>query len=165
MSREDEGTDHQASIWTVFVEGALRYPSSWILGDGMAVSVWIPPGGSELTDEQEHRLRDRIGETLGARASRFFEVLQLMEDAHPRSVDHYYLSLLGTNPDFRGRGIGMQLLSHDLTTIDRVHLPVYLESSNPDNDERYKGVGFQPTGSFQAPDGGPRVTTMWRAAR
>ena len=110
MSREDGGTDHHQQIWTIFVEGALRYPSSWILGRGAAVSVWIPPGGSELSDEQENRLHDCVASALGPRASRFFHVLQLMEEAHPRSVDHYYLSLLGTHPDHRGQGLGMHLL-------------------------------------------------------
>ena len=165
MSREDNRTEHQALIWTIFVEGALRYPHSWILGNGAAVSVWIPPGGSELSDEQEQRLRDCVAETLGPMASQFFEVLRLLEEAHPRSVDHFYLSLLGTHPDFRGGGKGMQLLIHDLAIIDTIHVPVYLESSNSANNERYKGVGFEPAGSFQTPNGGPRVTTMWRSAR
>lgn len=88
-----------------------------------------------------------------------------MEEAHPRDADHFYLSLLGTNPQFRGRGLGMKLLAHDLAIIDRSHSPAYLESSNVANDERSRSAGFEPRGSFQAPDGGPSVTTMWRGAR
>jgi hypothetical protein len=44
-------------------------------------------------------------------------------------------------------------------------MPAYLESTNPANDERYKGVGFEPIGEFSYPGGGPVVTTMWRPAR
>jgi GNAT superfamily N-acetyltransferase len=165
MSREDGRTDHHELIWELFVEGALRYRSSWILGNGSAVSVWIPPGGSEMSDEQENRLLECVKASLGPRAIRFNEVLRLMGEAHPRSVDHYYLSLLGTDPDHRGQGLGMKLLDHDLATIDLQSCPAYLESSNPANNERYKRVGFEIVGSFQAPDGGPLVTTMWRSAR
>jgi hypothetical protein len=49
--------------------------------------------------------------------------------------------------------------------IDAEGLPAYLESSNPANNDRYGGVGFQAVGEFAYPGGGPVVTTMWRPAR
>jgi GNAT superfamily N-acetyltransferase len=88
-----------------------------------------------------------------------------MEDSHPRDEDHFYLSLLGTYPNSRGKGVGMQLLSHDLDLIDAQHRAAYLESSNPNNDDRYQSAGFEAFGQFRAPNGGPTVTTMWRSAR
>jgi GNAT superfamily N-acetyltransferase len=165
MSRDDQRTDHIPRIWSLFVDGALRYPNSWILGDGEAVSVWIPPGGSEMSVDQERCFRDCVNETLLDRANRFFELLEQIEDSHPRDVTHYYLSLLGTHPNSRGRGVGMQLLSHDLDLIDAEHSSAYLESSNSNNDNRYRSVGFETLGTFEVPNGGPKVTTMWRSAR
>lgn len=118
-----------------------------------------------MTPEQEERLEDLALECLGPRANTYFEVLERLELAHPRSEVHYYLSLLGTHPDQRGRGIGMWLLQHDLELIDAEHVPAYLESSNPANNVRYERVGFEPVGEFSAPNNGPVVTTMWRTAR
>ena len=83
----------------------------------------------------------------------------------PRNEDHFYLSLIGTHPDHRGAGIGMGLLRENLALIDREGAPAYLESSNPANLARYQSVGFERCGSFQLPDDGPEVTTMWRPAR
>ncbi len=165
MSRDDKRNHHNSLIWALFVDGALRYSSSWIFGNGEAVSVWISPGGSEMSADQESRLRDCVNETLGDRASRFFDLLAQMEDSHPRDEDHFYLSLLGTYPNSRGKGVGMQLLSHDLDLIDAQHRAAYLESSNPNNDDRYQSAGFEAFGQFRAPNGGPTVTTMWRSAR
>ena len=34
-----------------------------------------------------------------------------MERAHPDEAPHYYLSLLGTHPAQRGKGLGMALLA------------------------------------------------------
>jgi hypothetical protein len=59
----------------------------------------------------------------------------------------------------------MALLEHDLELIDAEGFPAYLESSNPANNDRYAGVGFQVVGQFGYPGGGPVVTTMWRGAR
>lgn len=69
------------------------------------------------------------------------------------------------HPDHRGKGIGMRLLAHGLERIDAEHLPAYLESSNPANNDRYATAGFERHGEFQYPGGGPVVTTMWRPAR
>ncbi len=163
LARPDGRTDHQAGFWRLLLEGAFAYDDTWIVGGGEATSVWIPPGGIEVSAELEGRIGEFITEHLGPRADEVFELLNRFEEAHPRDVDHFYLSLLGTHPDHRGHGIGMSLLAHDLELIDLLHAPAYLESSNPANDDRYVSVGFEPIGRFEAPGGGPVVTTMWRS--
>jgi GNAT superfamily N-acetyltransferase len=165
MMRPGKGTEHQLKFWLPFVDGALRYPCTWLAGDGEAVSVWIPPGGSEMTAEQEEHLAELAAEYLGPAADDYLELLALFDAAHPRDEPHYYLTLLGTHPDHRGRGIGMGLLAHDLELIDAEGLPAYLESSNPANNRRYATLGFEPNGEFSYPRNGPKVTTMWRAGR
>jgi GNAT superfamily N-acetyltransferase len=136
-----------------------------LAGDGEAAALWIPPGGAELTPEQEARVVELVKVTFGPSSNTFLELLDRFSAAQPKTEPHYYLTLLGTHPDHRGHGIGMRLLAHNLALIDREHMPAYLESTNPANDERYKGVGFEPIGKFSYPGGGPVVTTMWRAAR
>ena len=39
MRRDDGSTDHHARLWRVFVDGALRYPGTFIVADGAAVAV------------------------------------------------------------------------------------------------------------------------------
>ena len=104
-------------------------------------------------------------EYLGSAVDDYLELLTRFDAAHPRDEPHYYLSLLGTHPDHRGKGIGMALLEHDLALIDADGFPAYLESSNPANNHRYAGVGFEEVGEFSYPGGDPLVTTMWRPAR
>jgi hypothetical protein len=45
---------------------------------------------------------------------------------------------------------------------DAIDMPAYLESTNPGNLQRYASVGFEVFGTFDLPDDGPTVTTMWR---
>ena len=165
MALPDGGTAHHGEFWRLFIEGPLRYPWTWLTGGGEATSVWIPPDGTEMTPDQEERLADLATHRLGPTADAYQELLSRFEAAHPRAEPHYYLSLLATHPDHRGKGIGMRLLAHGLKQIDAEHLPAYLESTNPANNRRYASAGFEPHGEFCYPGGGPVVTTMWRPAR
>jgi GNAT superfamily N-acetyltransferase len=165
LARPDGGTAHHAAFWRLFVAGALRYPFTWLTSGGEATAVWIPPGGTEMTAEQEQRLADLAAGHLGPAADFYLELVSRFEAAHPRTEPHYYLSLLGTHPDHRGKGIGMRLLARNLEQLDAEHVAAYLESTNPANDRRYASVGFEPHGEFGYPGGGPAVTTMWRPAR
>src|SRR5450759_5191087 len=40
-------------LWGLFVEGAMRYPWVWLTPGNTATSVWIPPNGTDLSEEQE----------------------------------------------------------------------------------------------------------------
>jgi GNAT superfamily N-acetyltransferase len=150
--------------WRFLVTSALRYPWAWIADDYAAVSVWIPPGGVELTVEEEAAIEPLLNELIGARATEVLELLERFEDAHPTDRPHYYLSLLATHPDHRGKGLGMALLADSLTRIDAEGMPAYLESSNSANDPRYEREGFTRIGRFMRPDGEVSVSTMWRDA-
>ena len=165
LARPDGGDGHHAAFWRQFVEGALRYPWTWLTVGGGATTLWIPPGETEMTPEQEHRLAGLAAEYLGPAADNYVELLGRFEAAHPHAEPHYFLTLFATHPGHRGQGIGMRLLAHDLELIDAERMPAYLESSNPANNRRYASVGFEPHGEFSYPGGGPVVTTMWRPAR
>jgi ribosomal protein S18 acetylase RimI-like enzyme len=148
--------------WRFYVRSALRYPSTWVLDGYAAAAVWIPPGGSELTDEDEERIEPLLAELVGPRTEDVIELLERFEESHPAERPHYYLSLLGTHPNHRGRGLGMALLTRNLADLDAEGTPAYLESTNPDNDKRYERLGFVKVGEFSTPDGRHPVSTMWR---
>jgi len=151
--------------WEFCVNGALRYPWVFKTQRCEVVSVWIPPSGSEFTDEDTRRVPSFLQEFAGSRAAAVAELLERFDHAHPRREPHYYLSLLATADKHRGRGLGMALLGENLARIDAMGSPAYLESSNPLNNHRYEALGFVSVTRFQAPDNGPIITGMWRASR
>jgi GNAT superfamily N-acetyltransferase len=153
------------ALWTLLLEGSVGYGWVWTTSEVGAATVWIPPGCPELPEPQEAQLEPMLQELVGARSTLVMEVFECFEAAHPRNLDHYYLSLLGTHPDHRGHGTGMALLADNLATVDAEGMPAYLESTNPVNLDRYRSVGFEVTGQFDLPEDGPAVTTMWREPR
>lgn len=152
-------------FWALHVTNALRYPNVLRTNNFEAVSVWIPPNGTEVSAEDEEIFPEFINELVGDRSGEVLELLQKFDDSHPHEEPHYYLSLLATRNESRGQGIGMALLREGLERIDAENMPAYLESSNPINDHRYESVGFTAVTSFQAPGNGPTVTGMWRPRR
>ena len=148
--------------WRFYIVSALRYPTVRVSGDYAAVAVWIPPGGTELTEEGESQAEPLLEELAGPRAGEIMELLERFEEAHPPDPEHWYLSLLGVHPSRRGEGLGMGLLAQHLEQIDAEGVPAYLESSNPANDRRYEGLGFRRVGEFSTPKGEHTVGTMWR---
>ncbi len=151
-------------LWGLLVRGALRYPWVWLSPGSTATSVWIPPDGTELSDEQEAALEQAVVDMLGTQAPRVLRALELFDRAHPRDVPHFFLTLLGTRAELRGQGHGLGLLAHNLRKIDETGRPSYLEASNPANVPLYERFGFVVRGSFTLPEGGPEVFTMWRDA-
>jgi len=161
---EQRRFDQHLQLWSLFLVGSVEYGWVWVTDRVEAVALWIPPGCDELPPPYEDRLAPLGVELLGERAGLLMEVFDAFETAHPRTAEHFYLSLLGTDPSQRGRGIGMALLRDTLARIDELGAPAYLESSNPTNNERYASVGFERHAEFALPADGPAVTTMWRRA-
>jgi len=157
-----EGLD---DLWRLLVASAMRYSWVWVADDYAAASVWIPPAGTELTAEEEASLGPMLEGRIGPRAAEVLALFERMEHTHPDGPPHYYLSLLGTHPDHRGKGLGMALLADNLAKIDSEGMPAYLESSNPENDPRYERLGFVRVGEFERPDGRLTCSTMWREPR
>ncbi len=90
--------------------------------------------------------------------------LSTVEKRHPASPPHYYLAVLGTDPDLQGKGIGSSLLKPVLDMCDRDGVGAYLESSKEQNIAFYARHGFEKTGEVRLP-GGPTVWPMWRDPR
>lgn len=154
-----------SALWRLFVTSGQRH--SWVLvtDNVESAAVWVPPGEAELTHDEEAGFEEFIVGVAGREvADGVLAIFELLEAARP-SAPHFYLSLLATHDDHRGKGLGMGLLTENLARIDAVGAAAYLESCNPANHKRYASVGFTALDDISIPATGHVVTTMWRAAR
>lgn len=162
-----DGADPSAVFtwWSTLLTSALRYRWLRVTGNSESVALWIPPGGTELTPEEEEGMGTIIDALGNQRRALFPEILRLFDSNHPREEPHFYLSLWGTHAEHRGGGFGGALIRDNLAEIDGLHMAAYLESTNDANLARYERLGFERSGGFTLPADGPAVTTMWRPAR
>ena len=159
-----DGESDLRPFWRLYVAGAHRYDTVFAGADAGTVSVWLPPGGTELSPDQEadmHRVAEQL--LTPARVTALLELWDRFDEHHPQGEPHAYLSLLATRPDLAGHGYGQAHLAAALAHWDAAGVPTYLESTNPRNDQRYARQGYVPIGGFEAVLDDAVVTTMWRA--
>jgi GNAT superfamily N-acetyltransferase len=156
-------SEQHADLFGLYVDSALPRGGVWMSDErASAAAVFTHPGEPELNEDSEARVEPFMRESLGAHAPAALETVHRFEVAIPKDKTFYYLSLLGTRADSRGRGVGMGLLAELTALADQEGQPTYLESSNPANDRRYERLGFKAQGRFTTPDDLHSVTTMWR---
>ena len=157
--------DQHRLLWGLFLHSAIPHGWVWMTDDGGAASLWIPPGEAELSEADEARIEPLVRDLVGSHADDVLALFERFDANHPRQAQHFYLSLLGTHPEHRGKGKGMGRLAENLARIDELRLPAYLESSNRTNDRRYERLGFVEVSEFAVPGDGPTVGCMWRDPR
>ena len=83
--------------------------------------------------------------------------------ARPRDR-HWYLQLLGVDPDAQGTRVGSALVQAHLATIDEQGLPAYLETT-VENVGFYARLGFEVCGEIVIHPSAPREYSLVREAR
>ena len=142
------------------VRGLLAQGETYTTDDLAGAACWAPPGRWESPRLETLAFTLRLLPLLRRRAPLVARGWAKIEAEHPHEP-HYYLALLGTDPEAQGRGVGSALLRPVLDDCDRNEIPAYLESSNERNLRFYARHGFRVTGAIALPEG-PRLWFMWR---
>ena len=125
-------------------------------------ALWAPPGKWRLGIVQQLMMLPKLAKVTSWK--RFLMVsngFTALERKHPEAP-HYYLAVLGVDPEMQGRSLGGQLMRPVLDKCDSEHMPAYLESSKEKNVPLYERNGFKVTEKYQVPNGGPPMWLMWR---
>jgi ribosomal protein S18 acetylase RimI-like enzyme len=142
----------------------LRHQEVYVAGEGVAAAMWDPPGTWRPSPVDLIRVFSGLAPFMLSGLVRGFRVQTLLERKHPR-VGHFYLAVLGTDPEHQNRGIGSALLRHVLVRCDAEGIPAYLEASSEDNRRLYLRHGFTVSEEIVLPGGGPPMWLMWREPR
>ncbi|MHB8241820.1 MAG: GNAT family N-acetyltransferase [Solirubrobacteraceae bacterium] len=142
----------------------LVHKEVWTNPGLTSAALWMPPGRWKTTLRQDAALVSSfLNPRLLVRLPFLAIGLSGVQRQHPRTPPHWYLSLLGTDPDAQGSGFGSAVLQPALRRCDSEGVGAYLESSKPRNLDFYARYGFRITGELQLPRG-PKMWPMWRDA-
>ncbi len=124
-------------------------------------AIWDPPGTWSVGVGEQIALLPRALRIWGRRLPRALLTLARLEAAHPKA-GHFYLAVLGVDPESQGRGLGSALMFPVLQRCDAERIPAYLEASAPRNRDLYLRHGFEVTREFRVGSGAPPIWGMWR---
>jgi ribosomal protein S18 acetylase RimI-like enzyme len=169
LVRQDERRS-QRMEWTFDV--MLRRLSSdlnetYTNADLTGGALWKRPGEFKLPLGQQLQLLPAFARSMGwSRIPAFLKLLQHMEALHERLAPepHFYLFVLGVDPDEQRRGLGSQLLAPVLSLCDRDRKRSYLETSREENLPFYVRQGFEVAQIVERP-GWPKFWLMLREPR
>jgi ribosomal protein S18 acetylase RimI-like enzyme len=140
----------------------IAHREVWTVDDLGSAALWAPPGRWQTTLRQDAALARCLAHPrVLARLPLLAFGLRGVQRRHPHAPPHWYLSLVGTDPDARGRGLGSAVLAPVLAQCDRDGVAAYLESSKERNVDFYARHGFRVTEEVRLPRG-PRMWPMWR---
>jgi ribosomal protein S18 acetylase RimI-like enzyme len=140
------------------LEYGLRYGHATESHAGGAVSVWSPPGRpiSMVGMIRSGILRVPFGVGFGPFVL-FVGANGIMERIHKQHVPepHWYLLVVGVDPELQGRGVGSALIREGLSRADAAACPCYLETSDERNVAFYERYGFRVLAKASLGTGGP----------
>jgi len=140
--------------------GSFEHGTAYVPVDLSGAALWLPPGVHPNDEALETAMRD------GATPEHLDDLLstfEKMEQSHPEEP-HWYLTVIGVDPNAQGSGLGGALMRHAVARCDHEGALAYLESSNPRNIALYERHGFQKMGEIQV-GAAPLVTPMVRRPR
>ncbi len=146
----------------------LPLGETWVArtsGRIVGAALWVPPGKMPRSSRRELALQLRIGRLLlrGRHRRVGMSLLTEVDRRHP-TEHHWYLSVLGVDPEFKGTGVGGMLLRSILERADAEGVPVYLETQREENLAYYSRFEFTERDKISVKDS-PPVWTMWREPR
>jgi ribosomal protein S18 acetylase RimI-like enzyme len=151
------------------VRYGVLYCQSYATSGLEGVALWVSPEQGELTLWRMIRcgaltLYFNVGRKIVSRMNSFFDY---SGKVHHRLAPfpHWYLGLIGVDPEFQGRGYASALIKPMLAQIDKEHLPCYLETANEKNVPVYEHYGFEVVESGTIPSSSVNYWAMLRAKR
>jgi ribosomal protein S18 acetylase RimI-like enzyme len=134
--------------------------TAYLSADFCGAALWLPPGVHPDDEALKKVFRDT------AKHEHLDDLLATFEKMDEWNPDepHWYLPLIGVEPNAQGRGLGGALMRHAVARCDQEDAVAYLESSNPRNISLYERHGFEVMGEIQV-GSAPPVTPMLRQPR
>lgn len=138
----------------------MKHDEIYTTDDLVGAAIWAPPGKWKQGGMDIVRGLPTFLSVLRGRLPTVLQGLSLIEKRHAKEP-HYYLAVLGTEPDYQGKGVGSATMGPILERCDLEGIGAYLESSKERNVPYYRRHGFEVTEEVTLPKG-PPLWLMWR---
>jgi ribosomal protein S18 acetylase RimI-like enzyme len=137
--------EYLPSFVKAFAGAAFEHRSADFVDGYSAAALWLPPGIHPDDDALFTLLRHSVPERDQPGV---FALFEQMDGNHP-AEPHWYLPMIGVDPEQQGKGYGSALLQHALARCDADGKLAYLESTSLKSLRLYERHGFELLGTIQ----------------
>lgn len=153
-------------VFDVLLRSRLRVGDEILTTSGLdGAALWASPDNWDTTGVEQLRLGVPMLWLHRGSLRRAQTIFAVAHRAHPKTEPHWFLSVLGVDPQAQRTGVGSALLRPVLDRCDEQGLPAYLETARPENVAFYSRHGFTVIDECDVPDSGPHLWFLWRAPR
>jgi ribosomal protein S18 acetylase RimI-like enzyme len=151
----------------ISVRYGLRYGQVYTTSERLeGIAVWVPPGKWAMT-LHGLLLSGTLNPIIKMGLKTELKMMPLdkfMEDKHRELAPfpHWYLALLGVDPQYQKQGYASKLLRPMLDKIDSDNMPCFLETDSEKNYLMYQHFGFEIIDEYVLPKAGIRLWAMLR---
>ena len=129
----------------IFGANAFEHDTCYYADAFAGVALWLPPDVHASDDEMGKLLHQTVPKE---NQEHVFAVLEQMGSYHPIEP-HWYLPMIGVDPNQQGKSYGSALMKHALVRCDREKKLAYLETANQRNVPLYERLGFEVVATIQ----------------
>jgi ribosomal protein S18 acetylase RimI-like enzyme len=152
--------------FSVLMRYGFLFGSVWTTSGALVgVAICLPPG-LEMTQESPAQAGfNRLSALIGAEAvGRFGWILDYLETVHHHVLPpkHWYVMVVGVEPEHQGQGVGSALMRPILDRADADGLPCCLDTAHVRNVSFYQRLGFRVLVETVEPESGLRLWTLCR---
>ncbi len=126
------------------------------------VTLWRAPRKAEISMLTMIRHTFPLLGAFGLSLGRAMAIGDAIDAHHPKGFDFSYLHYAAVRPEDQGKGWGGAAIREGITRAEADRLPIYLETATPSNVGLYQRFGFEVTGEWDVPRGGPHFWSMLR---
>jgi ribosomal protein S18 acetylase RimI-like enzyme len=148
------------------VRYCLRHGEVYTTPEVAGAACWLPPEEPfptlfRMLRAGMHRVPFRFGWSGYLRLSAVDALAQKLHHTHAPGP-HWYLWLIGVDPEYQGKGVAAQLVLPVAARADADRLPCYLETHKEENVIIYQRLGFEVAERVELP---MKAGTMWGLLR
>ena len=155
-------------LLSVPLEYGLRYGRVTTSHDARAACVWLPPGpGVTISRMIRSGMLGVPFRTGFGPFGKFMAANEIMDKIHKARAPepHWYLMVVGVDPELQGQGVGSAIVREGLAVVDRESKTCYLETSDRRNLAFYERLGFVVLEEATLGKGGPKAWAMRRKSQ
>ncbi|WP_437611597.1 hypothetical protein [Erwinia sp. V71] len=149
-------------FFRLYVELAMERGGIILAENNAGALVYFRPGGMEMTPEDAASFDSKIREVCGVNYETAAALITGLDNYHPQTPPHYYISLLAVQPSERGGKVVTALFNELNSILNKNKFPCYAECTRYSTRTLIRRWGYHDSGAPLHVEGFNDLYPVWR---